>query len=322
MDDKKYLILYIAGLVITTIMMLLILFGVIGLSFTFLVFFWAIKFLSGFGLILSISTAFLFLLDKFKKKIGKKGVQVIVIFQIVIPIILIIYGTYTTIAGAIDLGSTQTGIGALINNLLFIYGIASLLLQLYLIPIIRDEFQDAVDRGRFTRFKGRAKEAGRGVKKRYFSFRKKYAQAQLQNQKSMKDVMELYRKKLAVYFLVPLAIGSLIFMPISFILVLFLLGLTIDSLDEPRNYERIAVIISIIFIGIIAILSPFVSFTFYLAITAYFWTVNLFYLIGIILASIIFINKIIKLQGITVEDIKEKVKSKKDKNDKKDIKKE
>ena len=130
--------------------------------------------------------------------------------------------------------------------------------------------------------------------------------------------MGLYQRKLAVYFLVPIAIGSLIFTPISFICVLFLLELLLDALDEPRIYERIALIISIIVILIIGILSPFVNSTFYLGITAYFWTINIFYLIGIVLASIIFIYKILKYRGISLEGVKEKVKTmKKDDNNKK-----
>ncbi|MFX1274720.1 MAG: hypothetical protein ACFFBP_04855 [Promethearchaeota archaeon] len=317
MNDKKFMIFYIVGLSITTVLMILILLGVIALNSTFLVFFWALKFLSGFGLILSISSAFLFLLDKFANKIGKRGVQVIVIFQIIIPIILIIYGIYNAISSAISPGGSQEFLSWLIQTILFIYGIASLLLTLYLIPIIRDEFQEAVDRGRFKRFAGKAKEAGRGVKKRYFSFRKKYAKAQLQDQKSIKETMELYRRKLAVYFLIPIAIGSLIFTPISFICVLFLLGLVIDSFDEPRNYERIAIIISIIFIAIIAILYPFGKADFFTAITPLFWTIDIFYLIGIILASILFIYKIIKLKGITLDIVKEKVKKIKKENNNK-----
>ena len=59
MEEKSYKIIYIIGLIFSSITMLWVLiFGIFTLNITFLIFFWVIKFLSGFGLILGIANGF------------------------------------------------------------------------------------------------------------------------------------------------------------------------------------------------------------------------------------------------------------------------
>ncbi|MFX1377106.1 MAG: hypothetical protein ACFFA0_14970 [Promethearchaeota archaeon] len=316
MDDRNYLILYFVGLGITTVLMFLILFSVNILSISFLLFLWIIKFISGFGLILSIANGFLILLDKTKEKMAKnkKFVNYIVIFQILIPLILIIYAIYAIFSSYYEWGGTQKGIGLWFNLILYIYGIASLLLTLYIIPIIREEFQDAVDQGFFKRFKKGAKQVGRGIKKKYYGFRKEYAKKQIQDQKTLKDLLEVWRHKFAIYLLIPLAIGTLIFTPITFVCLLFWIKVFIIDKD-PEIYEKYALLVSIICSGLIAILSPILRFDLYITIEDLLWTMNIFYLIGIVIASLIFVNKLMKLQGIMIKDVKDKIKQKLSKDD-------
>ena len=322
MATRNYTIFYISGLVITTVLMFFILFSANILSISFLLFFWIIKFLSGFGLILSIANGFLIILDKTKEKIAKnrKIVNYIIIFQIVIPLILIGYAIYAIFSSYYDWGGTQEGIGLWFDLILYTYGIASLLLTLYVIPIIREEFQDAADQGFFKRFKKGAKQAGRGIKKKYYGFRKEYAKKQIQDQKTLKDLLGVWRHKFAIYLLVPFAIGTLIFTPIAFVCLAFWIKIFIIDKD-PEIYERYALLVSIICSGLIAILSPILRFSLYIDIENYLWTINIFYLIGIVVASIIFISKLMKLQGIMVEDIKDKIKDKfsKEENDREEI---
>jgi hypothetical protein len=284
-------------------------------------FFWIIKFLSGFGLILSIANGFLIILNKTKEKIAKnkKIVNYIIIFQIVIPLILIGYAIYAIFSSYYDWGTTQ-GIGLWFDLILYIYGIASLLLTLYVIPIIREEFQDAADQGFFKRFKKGAKQAGRGIKKKYYGFRKEYAKKQIQDQKTLKDLLGVWRHKFAIYLLVPFAIGTLIFTPIAFVCLAFWIKIFIIDKD-PEIYERYALLVSIICSGLIAILSPILRFNLYIDIENYLWTINIFYLIGIVVASVIFISKLMKLQGIMIGDIKDKVKEKfsKDESEREEI---
>lgn len=322
MDTRNYTIFYISGLVITTVLMFFILFSVNILSISFLLFFWIIKFLSGFGLILSIANGFLIILDKTKEKIAKnkKIVNYIIIFQIIIPLILIGYAIYAIFSSYYDWGTTQEGIGLWFDLILYIYGIASLLLTLYVIPIIREEFQDAADQGFFKRFKKGAKQAGRGIKKKYYGFRKEYAKKQIQDQKTLKDLLGVWRHKFAIYLLVPFAIGTLIFTPIAFVCLAFWIKIFIIDKD-PEIYERYALLLSIICCGVIAILSPILRFNLYIDIENYLWTINIFYLIGIVVASVIFVSKLMKLQGIMIEDLKDKIKEKfsKEENDREEI---
>ena len=311
MATRNYTIFYISGLVITTVLMFFILFSANILSISFLLFFWIIKFLSGFGLILSIANGFLILLDKTKEKIAKnkKIVNYIIIFQIVIPLILIGYAIYAIFSSYYEWGTTQEGIGLWLDLILYIYGIVSLLLTLYVIPIIREEFQDAADQGFFKRFKKGAKQTGRGIKKKYYGFRKEYAKKQIQDQKTLKDLLGVWRHKFAIYLLIPFAIGALIFTPIAFVCLAFWIKVFIIDKD-PEIYERYALLVSIICCGVIAILSPILRFSLYIDIENYLWTINIFYLIGIVVASIIFISKLMKLQDTMVEDLKDKIKEK------------
>jgi len=322
MDERNYTILYISGLVITTVLMLFILFSVNILSISFLLFFWIIKFLSGFGLILSMANGFLILLDKTKDRIAKnkKIVNYIIIFQILIPAIFIIYASYTIFSSYFETGATQEGIGLWFDQIIYIYGITSLMLTLYIIPIIREEFQDAAEQGFFKRFKKGAKQVGRGIKKKYYGFRKEYAKKQIQDQKTLKALIGVWRHKFAIYLLVPFAIATLVFTPIAFVCLLFWIKIFIID-EDPEIYERYALLVSIICSGLIAILSPILRFNLYITIEDFLWTINIFYLVGIVLASIIFVSKLLQLQGIMIEDIKDKIKEKfsKDEREKEDI---
>ena len=62
---------------------------------------------------------------------------------------------------------------------------------------------------------------GRGIKKKYFSVRSKYAKAQLQDQMTGKEVLNLWQNKFAVYLLIPSAIAAFMFTPIVFILAIY-----------------------------------------------------------------------------------------------------
>ena len=86
---KKFDIFYIIGLVGAIVFMILeFIYGLVPLEFSFLIFFWTMKLLSGFGLILTVANAILWILNRFTEKFSKKHVQLLIIFQIIIPGIL------------------------------------------------------------------------------------------------------------------------------------------------------------------------------------------------------------------------------------------
>ena len=173
--------------------------------------------------------------------------------------------------------------------------------------MIKEEFQEAADEGVVDRVKREAKEIGRKIKKGYFSLRKKYAKVQIQDQMTLGDVLDIWRNRFAVYLLIPIAIGSLIFTPVAFICIIFWLKIFIFDKGEPKFYERIALLISMIWIATITCLSYAFKLVFFTSIEPFFWTIQVFYLIGIIISTVIYLYQFIKLKGITIKKVKEEI---------------
>lgn len=316
MEEKTYKIVYIVGLALAAAIMLWVLvFGILTLNITFLIFFWVIMFLSGFGLVLGIANGFLHLMDKLSDKLGKKGTKILIIVEIIIPAILIGYAMYKIFSSYFEATAvTQEGIWFWLDKILYIYGISSLLLTLYIIPLASEQFQKAVELGKFSFWKKKAKKVARDIKKKYFSLRKEFARAQVQDQMTVKEILDLWRNKFAINLLLILAVGTLIFTPIAFILVMYWLHLYVFFRIQTRLWEKGLLLLGMIWIGFVAVISPFLPFLnlrIYETIDPYFWTVNVFYLIGISLATFVFIKKLLNLQGITITALKMKSKDKK-----------
>ncbi len=307
MDAKKYHWFYFIGLIISSFLMMLILFLWMNISaYTFLIFFWVVKFLSGFGLILSITNVFLFLLSRSKKKISTRGTNVLIVFQILVPIVLILYALnklYSSYIGAPNTMS-MTGVWAdfyvLFDNIIYIYGILSLLIQLYLIPILKQEFDIIINKGRNQKWGSSIKNFGRNANKQVAKWRKEDAKVKYLDQKSIKELLDNWRNRFAVILLIPLAIGSLSFTPITFILVIMWAKIIIWDRSDIHSYEKIAIFISIVLIGLIAVLTPYFEFGIYSRIANYLWTLNIFYLVGILAATLLFIVKLLSLQGVSI----------------------
>ena len=302
---KKFDIFYIIGLISTTIFMILeFVFGFVALNITFLLFFWVMKLLSGFGLIITVANGILWILSRFTEEFSKKHVQILILTQVIVPGIFVGYAIYS-IVSSLPPAIPPTGIQYWLDLLVFLYGIISLMLTLYIIPLFQEEFQEAVDIGLIKRVKRGTKKAGRKVKKSYFIWRGKYAKAHIQDQKSLGEVLDFWRDQFAVYLLIPIAIGSLIFTPIAFICIIFCLKIIVIDKGEPKFYERIALLISMIIITTISCLSYTFEFVFFTSIEPLFWTIQVFYLVGIIISTGILINQFIRLKGITIKKIKE-----------------
>jgi len=307
---KKFDIFYIIGLVAATIFMILeLIFGFIALNITFLIFFWTMKLLSGFGLILTVSNVILWVLNRFTEKFSKKDVQVLVIIQVIVPGIFIGYGIYSIISN-LPPATPPTGIQYWFDLIMFLYGIISLMLSLYIIPLIKEEFQEAVDTGIINRVKKGTKKIGRKMKKGYYSWRGKYAKVQIQDQMTLGEVLNIWRNRFAVYLLIPIAIGSIIFTPVAFICIVFWLKIIAFNKGEPKFYERIALLISMIWIATITCLSYIFKLVFFTSIEPFFWTIQVFYLFGIVISAVIFIYQFIKLKGITLKKVKEEIREK------------
>ncbi|MFW9818673.1 MAG: hypothetical protein ACFFE5_03605 [Candidatus Thorarchaeota archaeon] len=304
---KKFDIFYIIAIAGTTIFMILeLILGFVNLNFTYLIFFWTMKLLSGFGLILTVANGILWVLNRFTDKFSKKHVQGLIIAQIIVPGIFIGYSIYSIISN-LPPATSPTGIQYWFDLLIFLYGIISLLLQLYIIPLIREEFQEAVETGLIKRIKTGVKRVGRRVKKSYFTWRGKYAKAQIQDQMTLGEVLSVWRSRFAVYLIIPIAIGSLIFTPITFVCIIFWLKVIVLDKGDPKLYERISLLISMIWIMVISSISYAFDLVFFTSIEPFFWTIQIFYLIGIIISTVIFIIQFVKLKGITISKIKKEI---------------
>jgi hypothetical protein len=144
--------------------------------------------------------------------------------------------------------------------------------------------------------------------------KKDFAKAQIQDQMTVKEILDLWRRKFAINLLLILSIGSFVFMSITFICVMYWLRLYVFFRNDTNKYENIALLGSIIWVAIVATITPFYNLTglrIWDSIAPYLWTINIFYLIGIIFGSLIFIKKLLDLQGITIQALKMKSKDKK-----------
>ena len=299
MKFERFDIFYLIGLILTTIYMVwVIFFRVLSFNITFLLFFWVINFLSGFGLILNIAIGFLIIFNIMKDRISKNGTNFLIGGQIGISIIFIIYAFYRLFSsysggGGLSMTGIWGEIYVWIDNIVFIYGIASLIINLYIIPIIKDKFESVINQGKLLRWKKGAKSVGRGIKRKYFSIRSKYAKVQIQDQMTAKEVLKLWQNKFSVYFLLPAAVAAIIFTPIAFILFIYWIKIFFLKDTRIKFYENAALLISMVIIGLFAIFSRFLNIEFYSAILNLIWTVNIFYIAGIIIASIILIRAIL-----------------------------
>ncbi|MCK4286803.1 MAG: hypothetical protein KAX18_11400, partial [Candidatus Lokiarchaeota archaeon] len=172
----------------------------------------------------------------------------------------------------------------------------------------------AVELGKLSFWKKKAKKEERDIKKKYFSLRKEFARAQVQDQMTVKEILDIWRNKFAINFLLVLALGSLIFTPIAFICIMYWLHLYVFFRIQTRTWEKVILLVGMIWIGFVAVISPFLpllNLQIYDTIDPHFWTINLFYLFGILVATYIFIKKLLNLQGITITALKMKSKDKK-----------
>lgn len=269
------------------------------LNFMFLFFYWIFKFLSGFGIVYTITSIFLLILKKAKDNIGKWGINFVIFLNILMPILLILYSIYQIFSSnyQAELG-IDIAVLLWIDAIIFISGISTFLLFFYIIPVVREQLHEMAFLSKIKRFKKRAKNIGRGIKKKYFFFRRKYAKAHIQDQITIKESLDLWQKKLTAYLILPIIIGSIIFTPIAFVCLIFWLKIFIFDDFEITIFDKVAFLISIIIVCIMACLIPFINLGIYTTFSEYFWTINIFYIIGVSLASCIFIFKFLNLRGI------------------------
>lgn len=299
MDElmKKNIIYWVIGLVGTTLIMLILLItGETSLNFTLIIFMAAIKFLGGFGLIIGVLSIGIFILtknpDKFKGKENYNKQNLFLVLMIILPAFFLIYNFIKIFQSASEHGTSDN----FFDIIMYIYGIASLLLSLYTIPLIKGYFVKVTNITTGDMIKKGFQETKQNIKKKIFTLRKEYGKALLQDGLKTKEQIEILRQRLAVISMVILGIGSLVFTPISLIFIVCWLRIFFLTKYEFTEFEtKLLIIGSIALIGI-SILEPFIiTFTpFYQTIKNAYNIFNIFNVCGIILGSILYYNKFLK----------------------------
>ncbi len=301
---KKILLTYSISIGVTSLLMLwLWLSGEKSLNWTTIFLFGATKFISGFGLFLTLTTATIFVLTKFRDmfKDAKKRLQLFnIVMLIIIPIVLLVYYFYKIFDTYLKGASTDN----VLDIILFIYGIVSLVLSLYIRPTINENLMDATETTTGDKAKRKVKNLGRGIKKRWFTWRKDYAKAVVQDALTLQEVGNLMKQRVAIVMLPVIGIGMLMFTPIAAICILFFLELIINA-DLIRKPERGALIASMITIAGICTILPIVvtGLGFYKdnpINQQYWWVLSLLYFVGMLISTFIFIKKLLNMQGYSL----------------------
>ena len=317
---QKILLTYLISIGITTILMLWMwLTGELSLNWTTIILFAGTKFIAGFGLFLTLTTATIFMLTKFGEmfKNHKRRLDLFnIVMLIIIPIVLLVY-YFIKIILTLNAGASEDH---WYDNLLFIYGIVSLIISLYIKPTIKEQFIDATETTMGDKAKRKITDLKRGLKKRWFIWRKDYAKASVQDALTLKEMGELTKQRVAIIMLPVIGVGMLMFTPITAICILFFLELLINP-DLVENFERGAIIASMIIIAVISTILPFVATGtgFYKdnpVVQQNWWVLSLFYFMGLLISNFLFIKKLLNMQGYNllewtrkrIENRKEKLK--------------
>ncbi|MFX0100683.1 MAG: hypothetical protein ACFFCS_14000 [Candidatus Hodarchaeota archaeon] len=262
-DGKKWLYLWIVLIAAgTAVMLLILLSGMTQLDFTFVIFLVTLKFLAGFGVIMGITGLVIFMFTKFEKKFkGKQNkwkIKAVFILALLIIIGLMIYqGPYKFWDIVTSTGGSDNIFMILFDAFLFIYGIFALILRQYAIPVWRNEFDDVLHQSLMDKIKDGWTEKVRGAKKRFFSWRKNYAKAYLQDQLSLKEYLKEWRRKFAIITLLFLGIGNLIFTVICVILIMTWYLVFIKKVRELKKYEKYLFIGACIALMVLVVLMAF-----------------------------------------------------------------
>jgi hypothetical protein len=193
--EKKNLWIWIIAIVLTAALMIVILiFGQNSLNFTLVIFMMAVKFLSGFGICLGITSLTIWFLtkkqDKFKGEENRENLQKFYVVILIIVVFLIIYqGPWKIIESIVKQGSADS----IIDKILFVYGIYSLMYALYIKPLKNGTFIRVTTENAPDMVKKSVQETVRNIKTRYLTWRKDYGKAQLEEQTSFKERIRYWK---------------------------------------------------------------------------------------------------------------------------------
>lgn len=291
---KQTLFLWILGLAASFAVMYWILaFGITSLNVSLIIFFGTAKFLGGLGVVIGILSLSIIVLDKFPQtfqgKENRGNLRFFYYIMILLPLSLLIYGGYKVGASYL-LGKS---VNTLFDSILFLMGIISLLLTMYIIPIYKDKFESVVIATTGDMLRSAFKDSSRSIKKRFYLLRKDYAHAQMQDQMKMKDQLDLWRRRVAALLLIFLGVGSFVFTPIFTIIIVFWFRIYFSNAKALFKYEKYLLLLALGAVLVLVSLFPFVIelTTFYQQIKQYYYVLELCHFLGVLFGCFAYFDK-------------------------------
>jgi Skp family chaperone for outer membrane proteins len=297
--DRKLAITWIAILGATSaIMLLLLLTGDRSLHFTLVIFLIIVKFLAGFGNVIGVAGATIFLLTKleshFKGEENRKKLKLLLVVMVGIIFFLLAYqGPYKIIGGIVKMVNGEVVKDNPLDQILFVYGIVSLMWSLYIQPLWKGDFLavtvvttgDMVKQG-WSDIKNR-------FKKKISTMKKDYAKVEIAEQQQLQEHLKTIRQRLAVVMMLFLGAGNLVFTVICAALIFGWIRIFYITSRKPYKYETIILVLACVAICAISAIEPFVieATPFYDTIKgAYFWTYIASFT-GLLICAIIYLRK-------------------------------
>jgi hypothetical protein len=213
------------------------------------------KFLGGFGLILTYAWGCAFALRLFSKQIkgDKKAANRMKLVLIIGSLFLVGYGVYTILTNILFTPGRD-----IITTVLTLYGIISLMLQVYIIPAVRDQFKPSKRPSFWQRVKGRFGNFKYSLWKGYQTrVRKDFGKVFAAEYGRYKLELEDIRDQLSGVLLLPITIIYIGFLPLFGISII--LWLRIFSQNQ-RGFTNLEKILLILVVGTLMVLSIILFF--------------------------------------------------------------
>jgi len=240
------------------------------------------KFLGGLGLILTYAWGCAFALRMFSKRIkgNKTAAQRMKLFLILGSLALAGYGVYNILSSLLSLPEIT-----ILTYLLTVYGIISLMLMVYILPAIKDQFQPAATESLWQKIKGKfggfKYSLWKGYKTRARKdFGKVYAAEYDRYKTDLADI----RDQLSGILLLPITLIYIGFLPLLGVSIVLWLRIFSQTKKPFHMFEKILLIV---IIGVIMVLSIILFFVITDPTMLVFW--NIAYGIGLIFSVCLFI---------------------------------
>lgn len=292
--ERTWIVVLIAA---NAVMLLVLLLGVTSLNVTFVIFLVVVKFIAGLGTIIGIISFLIFVLKKFADKFsgdgGKKKLNGLLAFAVILIIGLLAYqGPVKLVQSALNPGNVDS----IFDQLLFVYGIVSLLATMYIKPLWKDELLALTTVTTKDMVKHEWDRVKNVTRAWVYGRKKEHGKAELVVELSLKQEMQLLRQRMALVFMLPLGIGTVVFTPVAAVMILAWLRTFVYTERPLFRFERGLALGACVAITGVASIIPF---TFeltplYAAIQSGYIALYIAQFTGMLIAAILYLTKLLR----------------------------